>query len=90
MRADNYALSEQTKQVRDAEQARLTDQAYGEAVHLLTKHREHLDLLAAALLDKETLHRDELEALLAGVEAESDASERVGTPQVIPFPEPTP
>jgi cell division protease FtsH len=90
MRADNYALSEQTKQVRDAEQARLTDLAYQEAVHLLTKHREHLDVLAAALLEKETLHREELEALLAGVEAESDASERVGTPQIVRFPDPKP
>ena len=49
-----------------------------------------LDLLAAALLDKETLHRDELEALLAGVEPESDASERVGTPQIVRLPEPAP
>jgi cell division protease FtsH len=89
MRADNYALSEHTKQVRDAEQARLTDYAYEEAVHLLTKHREHLDLVATALLEKETLYRGELEALLAGVEPESDASQRVGTPQVVPFPEPT-
>ena len=30
LRADNYALSEQTKQLRDDEQARLTDQAYAE------------------------------------------------------------
>ena len=28
MRADNYALSEETKRVRDQEQARLTDDAY--------------------------------------------------------------
>src|SRR5580765_2165748 len=32
MRADNYALSEQTKRIRDTEQTRLTDQAYGEAL----------------------------------------------------------
>ena len=37
MRADNYALSEQTKQLRDDEQARLTDHAYGEAVRLLAE-----------------------------------------------------
>ena len=35
MRADNYALSEETKRMRDSEQARLTDQAYAEAVRLL-------------------------------------------------------
>src|ERR1700744_6078966 len=32
MRADNYALSETTKKMRDEEQARLTDGAYTEAV----------------------------------------------------------
>src|SRR5215213_2170829 len=83
MRADNYALSEHTKRVRDEEQARLCDHAFEEAVRLLTKHRRSLDILAAALLEKETLMRPELEALLVDVGPESDASERVGTPQVI-------
>ena len=32
MRADNYALSEETKRMRDSEQARLTDEAYAEAL----------------------------------------------------------
>ena len=35
MRADNYALSEETKRLRDAEQARLTDEAFQEAIRLL-------------------------------------------------------
>ena len=39
MRADNYALSEETKRLRDQEQARLTDEAYAEAIRLLQKHR---------------------------------------------------
>ena len=43
MRADNYALSEATKAVRDLEQARLTDEAYEEALRLLEKHRATLD-----------------------------------------------
>ena len=34
LRADNYALSEQTKSLRDSEQARLTDSAYAEALRL--------------------------------------------------------
>ena len=37
MRADNYALSEETKRMRDTEQARLTDEAYAEAVRLLAE-----------------------------------------------------
>ena len=48
MRADNYALSETTKRLRDDEQAHLTDGAYEEAVRLLRKHRAPLDRIAAA------------------------------------------
>jgi cell division protease FtsH len=83
MRADNYALSEATKRVRDEEQARLTDGAYEEAVRLLRKHRVPLDRIAAALLEKETLLRVELQELVADVEAESRAAETVGVPQVV-------
>src|SRR5437763_2800252 len=83
LRADNYALSEETKRLLDQEQARLTDSAYGEAVRLLEKHRNALDRLAAALRQKETLDRDEVQDLLAGVEPESRASESVGVPQVV-------
>jgi cell division protease FtsH len=83
MRADNYALSEATKRVRDEEQARLTDGAYEEAVRLLRKHRAPLDRIAAALLEKETLVREELHALVEDVEAESRASETVGVPRVV-------
>jgi cell division protease FtsH len=83
MRADNYALSEETKRIRDNEQARLTDVAYEEAIRLLEKHRPALDRVAHALLEKETLVRDELEALLDEVEPESRASETVGTPRAV-------
>jgi cell division protease FtsH len=83
MRADNYALSEETKRLRDQEQGRLTDTAYGEAMRLLQKHRATLDRLSSALLDKETLNRSELDELLEGVEPESRASETVGTPQAV-------
>src|SRR6476646_11788494 len=45
MRADNYALSEETKRLRDAEQARLTDEAFEEAIRLIKKHRVNHDRL---------------------------------------------
>ena len=83
MRADNYALSEETKRLRDHEQARLTDDAFEEALRLLQKHRAPLDRIAKELLDKETLDKDELAALLADVEPESRASETVGTVRVV-------
>ncbi len=86
MRADNYALSEETKRVRDQQQAQLTDAAYEDAQRLLRKHRPALDRVANALLEKETLDRDELDALLSDVEPDSRSSETVGTVRVVPLP----
>jgi cell division protease FtsH len=85
MRADNYALSEETKRLRDSEQARLTDFAYEEAQRLLAKHRAALDRVADALLERETLDRAELETLLADVRPESRSSETVGTVRALPL-----
>jgi cell division protease FtsH len=78
MRADNYALSEETKRSRDQEQARLTDYAYAEALRLMSKHRVLLDRVALALLDCETLNREDLLQLFGDVEPESRAGESVG------------
>ncbi len=83
MRADNYSLSEETKRLRDHEQALLTDTAYDEAVRLLSKHRSSLDRLAHALLERETLDRKELDELFRDVKAESRSSETMGTPQAV-------
>jgi cell division protease FtsH len=78
LRADNYALSEETKRLRDSEQAMLTDRAYAEALRLLRKHRPVLDRVAAALLDRETLTRDELIEVFSDVERESRSADAVG------------
>jgi cell division protease FtsH len=83
MRADNYALSEETKRMRDSEQALLTDQAYAEALRVIAKHRGLLDKVANALLEKETLNREELLGIFGDVKPESHASEAVGVPQVV-------
>ena len=83
MRADNYALSEHAKRLRDEEQGNLTDTAYADAIRLISKHRAALDRMAHALLEKETLHRAELDELLADAAAESDASGTVG--RVVPL-----
>jgi len=85
MRADNYALSEETKRVRDQEQARLTDGAYKEALRLLAKHRAPLDRVAAALLEKETLARNELIDIFRETEREEGASEMVGAVRALPM-----
>jgi cell division protease FtsH len=84
MRADNYALSEETKRLRDAEQGRLTDDAYSEATRLLTKHRVVLDRVAQALLQKETLTSSELGEILDSVPSESRSADTVGTVKLVP------
>jgi cell division protease FtsH len=84
MRADNYALSEETKRLRDAEQARLTDEAYEDAMRLLAKYRAPLDRIAQGLLDRETLGREQLDELLEDVARESRSSETVGTVRALP------
>jgi cell division protease FtsH len=83
LKADNYALSEDTKRLRDTEQSRLTDHAFEEALRLLRTHRALLDRIAAALLERETLSRDELVHLFAGVEPESRSSDAVGVIKVL-------
>jgi cell division protease FtsH len=84
MRADNYALSEETKRLRDQEQGRLTDGAFEAAVRMLEKHRAALDRVAHTLLEKETLVREELQALLGDIEPESISSETIGTVRIVP------
>jgi cell division protease FtsH len=88
MRADNYALSEESKRMRDQEQSRLTDHAYASALRMLAKHRPALDRVAGALLEKESLTRDQLLELFADVEPESRASETVGVVRALPVDAP--
>ncbi len=79
MRADNYALSEETKRLRDSAQAQLTDHAYSEALRLLGKHRVSLDRLAAGLLERETIDREEFLEMMGDLPRESRSAETVGT-----------
>jgi hypothetical protein len=52
-------------------------------VRLLQKHRGALDGVAAALMEKETLVREQLQELFADVEPESRASEHVGAVRAV-------
>jgi len=58
--------------------------AFKEAIRLLTKHRGHLDRLSEMLLEQETLNKEELDELLAGIEPESRAAETIGTVRALP------
>ncbi len=54
----------------DKEVRRLIDEAYDTAFRILTERRELLDLMADVLVERETVDKDELEALLDGRWAE--------------------
>jgi cell division protease FtsH len=64
--AQHRDYSEQTAQAIDAEIRRLVDEAYDRAFKLLKKNKKQLELIAAELLERETLTGDEIDALLAG------------------------
>jgi cell division protease FtsH len=59
-------VSERTAQLVDAEVKRLLDEAYEEARVILEANRELLESLAGALLERETLDREQVEMLAAG------------------------
>ncbi len=78
LRADDYGLSEETKRLRDREQRAITGDAYRWALDMVSRNRDHLDRLARALLERETLSRADVAELLAGLPRESDSSGQVG------------
>ncbi|MBL8985850.1 MAG: ATP-dependent zinc metalloprotease FtsH [Gemmatimonadetes bacterium] len=59
-------VSEQMAEVVDTEIKRLIDEAYARARVILAENRDLLDRMADALLDRETLDRDEITMLARG------------------------
>ncbi len=57
-------VSEQTAQMVDGEVKRLLDEAFAEARALITEHRDLLERIAQALLERETIDRDDLDLLV--------------------------
>jgi cell division protease FtsH len=76
-----------TKELLDREVRRIVDECHDEAVSTLIGHRDQLDRLARALLEKETLDEDEAYAA-AGVRRDSapGALARGDVPGVPPEP----
>ncbi|MCB0523670.1 MAG: ATP-dependent zinc metalloprotease FtsH [Saprospiraceae bacterium] len=70
----NRPFSEQTAYLIDQEVKNMIDKEYDRAKKLLKEKREELDALASALLEKEVLHRTDLESIIGKR----------------PFPDPTP
>jgi cell division protease FtsH len=67
LNAEGGAVSDRTRELRDAEQQHLADEAMRRAVGLIIEYRAELDALANALLRHEVLEREEIEAIMAGV-----------------------
>jgi cell division protease FtsH len=69
----NY--SEDVAQKIDAEVRRIVDECYYRAKQTLSERRETLDTLARVLLEKETINREQIEAIIAtGVLPEEEAA----------------
>jgi cell division protease FtsH len=60
------AISESVAQRVDAEVKRLLDEAYARAMSTLEENRDLLKVLAEALLERETLDREEIDLLMGG------------------------
>ncbi|HEU4453723.1 MAG TPA: AAA family ATPase, partial [Longimicrobium sp.] len=80
-------VSEHTAQVVDGEVARIINEAYASATQVLTENLDLLHRMAAALLDRETLNREDFELLAAGKELPAP---RAATTFPSPEPEPIP
>jgi len=59
-------ISDRTAELVDAEVKRILTEAYADATRILTERRPALDRLAAALLERETLDREEVDLVVAG------------------------
>jgi len=68
--------SDVTAQKIDAEIRRVVDEAYDTASRILTEHRDELDMISHLLIDKETIDREEFEALVSGKDPEEVFRER--------------
>ncbi|KXS99467.1 hypothetical protein AC578_3773 [Pseudocercospora eumusae] len=87
--ADNYAeLSTKTKQQIEDEVRRIIEEGRQRAVKLLTNNREALDRLAKALVEYETLTREEMELVVRGEKLPDKIKTDVSAPIKAPEAEP--
>ena len=64
------SLSSETKRAIEAEVRRLIEEARHRATNILTEKRAELELLTKALIEYETLTKDEMERVLKGEKLE--------------------
>jgi cell division protease FtsH len=81
--ATHKDYSEETAQKIDKEVARIVMSSYEQARQILSEHREVLDRLAEALLDKEVLNAQELDAIIGLATTPAD---NAPAPESVPAP----
>ncbi|HET7229427.1 MAG TPA: ATP-dependent zinc metalloprotease FtsH [Longimicrobium sp.] len=82
-------ISESTAQLVDSEVSRVINEAYGRARQVLTEHLDLLHAVAGALLERETLTREDVETMAEGKDLPPfRAAQPVLTPPEIPEPLP--
>ncbi|HZM26191.1 MAG TPA: ATP-dependent zinc metalloprotease FtsH [Gemmatimonadales bacterium] len=64
--AQRREISERTAEAVDDEVKRLVDEAYARAMEIVQANRELLDRIAVALLERETIDREDLDRLMKG------------------------
>src|SRR5438067_2391900 len=77
-------ISDRTAEIVDTELKRILSEAYERARTIISEHRAALDRLASALLERETLDRDEVELVVAGKALPPVVPPAPATPQPAP------
>ena len=77
-------ISDRTAEIVDTELKRILSEAYERARTIISDHRAALDRLASALLERETLDRDEVELVVAGKALPPVVPPAPATPQPAP------
>ena len=86
--AQRREISERTAQTVDTEVKRLIDEAYARATQIITGNRELLDRIAMALLERETIDRDDLDRLVKNLPLAPRLPPEAMTPSTPPSPKP--
>ena len=80
------SISEQSAQEIDAEVKKIVEAGFIRAKKILTKHKNHLELLAETLLDYETLTGDEIRMLLTKGKLDRPSPSEHSSPAVTSIP----
>jgi len=75
--------SDETARIIDEETSKIIETSYARAKEMLFTHREQLDQLAAILLEKEVIFKDDLEAILGPRQWGEELKVENATPSVV-------